>query len=49
MPYSYTPDTALRLEHFFKTYPEFRLNLQSHYALEIEKEVKEFSFNPIQP
>jgi len=51
---SITADTALRLAKFFGTSPEFWLNLQSHYALEIEsdklektleKEVKEFSFN----
>lgn len=49
-----TADTALRLGRFFKTSPQFWLNLQSHYALELEsdklekrleKEVKVFSFN----
>lgn len=48
-----TADTALRLAKFFNISPEFWLNLQSHYELEIEsdrlektleKDVKEFSF-----
>lgn len=30
-----TPDTALRLARFFKTSPEFWLNLQTHYDLAI--------------
>ena len=30
-----TPDTALRLAKYFKTSPEFWLNLQSHYDLEM--------------
>jgi addiction module HigA family antidote len=30
-----TADTALRLARFFDTTPEFWLNLQSHYELEI--------------
>lgn len=51
-----TANTALRLAKFFGTSPEFWINLQSHYALEVEsdklektleKEVKEFSFNPM--
>ncbi|MFC1600057.1 HigA family addiction module antitoxin [Patescibacteria group bacterium] len=46
-------DTALRFAKFFGNSPEFWLNLQSHYALEVEKdrlekvlanEVKKFSF-----
>jgi addiction module HigA family antidote len=28
-----SPDTALRLERYFKTSPEFWLNLQIHYEL----------------
>lgn len=48
-------DTALRFAKFFGNSPEFWLNLQSHYALEVEKdrlkkvlikEVKVFSLNP---
>jgi antitoxin HigA-1 len=31
-------DTALRLARFFGTTPEFWLNLQSHYDLEVEEE-----------
>jgi addiction module HigA family antidote len=30
-----TADTALRLTRFFDTTPEFWLNLQSHYELEV--------------
>lgn len=33
-----TADTALRLGRFFGTSPEFWLNLQSHYELEIESD-----------
>jgi len=33
-----SPDTALRLAKYFKTSPEFWLNLQSHYDLEAIKE-----------
>lgn len=32
-----TADTALRLGRFFKMSPQFWLNLQSHYDLEIEE------------
>ncbi len=47
-----TPDTALRLARFFRTTPEFWLNLQAHYELEvardkeqatIEREVRPFA------
>lgn len=31
---SITPDTALRLAHYFGTSPEFWINLQAHYDLE---------------
>jgi antitoxin HigA-1 len=31
-------DTALRLERYFKMSPQFWLNLQSHYDLEIEEQ-----------
>jgi len=33
-----TADTALRLARFFGTSPEFWVNLQAHYDLEIEKD-----------
>ncbi len=33
-----TADTALRLGKAFKTSPEFWLNLQSHYELEVAKD-----------
>lgn len=33
-----TADTALRLGRYFKMSPQFWLNLQSHYDLEIEGE-----------
>jgi addiction module HigA family antidote len=33
-----TADTALRLGRYFKMSPEFWLNLQSHYDLEMEQE-----------
>ena len=35
---SITADTALRLARYFQTTPQFWLNLQSHYALEIRKD-----------
>ena len=31
-------DTALRLSRYFNTSPQFWLNLQSHYDLEVEKD-----------
>ncbi len=33
-----TPDTALRLARFFGTTPEFWLNLQVHYKLELARD-----------
>lgn len=33
-----TADTALRLGRYFKMSPEFWMNLQSHYDLEVEKD-----------
>ncbi len=33
-----TANTALRLSRFFGTSPEFWLNLQLHYALELEQD-----------
>ncbi|MBF0135474.1 MAG: HigA family addiction module antitoxin [Magnetococcus sp. DMHC-1] len=35
---SISADTALRLGRFFGTTPEFWMNLQTHYALEAERE-----------
>ena len=33
-----TADTALRLGRFFQTSPQFWLNLQSHFDLEVERD-----------
>ena len=33
-----TADTALRLAHYFNMTPQFWINLQSHYDLEIESD-----------
>ncbi len=33
-----TADTALRLSRFFKTTPQFWMNLQSHYELEMAED-----------
>ncbi len=35
---SITVDTALRLARYFKTTPQFWLNLQAHYDLEMARE-----------
>jgi addiction module HigA family antidote len=35
-----TPDTALRLARYFKTKPQFWLNLQSRYDLEVAEDEK---------
>jgi len=35
---SITADTALRLGRYFKMSPQFWLNLQSHYDLQLEQE-----------
>ena len=37
---SITVDTALRLSRYFQTTPEFWLNLQTQYDLEVAKETK---------
>jgi len=51
-------DTALRLSRYFGTTPEFWLNLQTHFDLEVESdklektikmEVKVFSVNKMSP
>jgi len=44
-----TADTALRLGRFFKTSPEFWINLQSHYALEIESDKLEKTLEKERP
>ena len=44
-----TADTALRLSRFFKTTPEFWMNLQSHYALELERDRLEPQLQDIHP
>jgi antitoxin HigA-1 len=36
-----TADTALRLARYFRMTPEFWMNLQSHYDLEIARDAKE--------
>ena len=33
-----TADTALRLAHYFNMTPQFWINLQSHYDLEVESD-----------
>ena len=35
-----TVDTALRLARYFKTTPQFWLNLQAHYDLEMAEEAR---------
>ncbi|HKW64641.1 MAG TPA: HigA family addiction module antitoxin [Candidatus Acidoferrum sp.] len=35
---SITPDTALRLARYFKTTPEFWLNMQLHYDLQVAED-----------
>ena len=37
---SITVDTALRLGKYFKTTPQYWLNLQAHYDLEMAKETR---------
>jgi len=37
---SVTTDTALRLGKFFRTFPQFWMNMQSGYDLKIEAEAK---------
>jgi addiction module HigA family antidote len=44
-----TADTALRLARYFGTSPEFWLNLQSHYDLEVEEDRAGESVAKIQP
>ena len=44
-----TTDTATRFSLFFGTTPEFWLNLQNHYNLEIFEEKKKLFFKQIKP
>ena len=44
-----TADTALRLARYFGTSPEFWLNLQGHYDLEIEEDQIGESIAKIRP
>ncbi|RJP34390.1 MAG: addiction module antidote protein, HigA family [Candidatus Omnitrophota bacterium] len=37
---SVTTDTALRLARFFKTSPQFWLNMQMHYDLEVAEDTR---------
>jgi addiction module HigA family antidote len=53
MPRAITPDTALRLARYFKTTPEFWLNMQSAYDLSVARQqigaVIEAEVQPISP
>ncbi len=44
-----TADTALRFARYFGTSPEFWLNLQGHYDLEVEEDRAGESIAKIQP
>ena len=44
-----TADTALRLGRFFGMNPQFWINLQSHYDLEIRKDALGDELDKIQP
>ena len=44
-----TVDTALRLSRYFRTTPEFWLNLQNNYSLQKEKELHSERFARIKP
>ena len=46
---SVTADTALRLARFFGNSPEFWLNLQAHYDLELKKREMEKDLKKIRP
>ena len=42
-----TADTVMRFAQFFGTFPEFWMNMQSRYDLELLKEQKEHEFSRI--
>lgn len=44
-----TADTALRLGRYFAMDPQFWINLQSHYDLEVEMDALGDSLNDIEP
>jgi antitoxin HigA-1 len=44
-----TGDTALRLARYWGTTPEYWMNLQSHYELEIAKDAAGSEFSAIKP
>jgi len=44
-----TADTALRLGRYFGIDPQFWINLQSHYDLEVERDALGDSLDAIQP
>ncbi len=44
-----TADTALRLGRYFGMNPQFWINLQSHYDLEVEKDALGDALDRIQP
>jgi addiction module HigA family antidote len=46
---SVSADTALRLGKYFSTSPQFWLNLQSHYDLELESEKLEKELKTVKP
>lgn len=46
---SITVDTAIRLSRFFRTTPEFWLNLQNNYDIQREKELHYQKFLAIKP
>jgi addiction module HigA family antidote len=44
-----TGDTALRLARYWGTTPEYWMNLQSHYELEVAKDAAGSEFSTIKP
>ncbi len=44
-----TADTALRLGRYFGTSPQFWINLQSHYDLEVQQDVLGPALDAIRP
>lgn len=44
-----TPDTALRLARFFRTSPEFWMNMQAAYDLKVEAEKQKQELAAIEP
>ncbi len=46
---SITPDTALRLARYFRTSPEFWMNMQSGYDLKREAALKKYELERVVP